>query len=165
LPAVLVSEDASHVAVRLNDGSLAVSKIGKRDFTADSWNKLNGSKGVAPFPEIGGLDDGKLECDASSCRYAGRGGIVAILKDPAAAADVCNRSSVVISKWPLQTECRAGLVIDPAMLGKTGALALLDRQTDYEISTVAETGGDRPWSINTGAAIPPDGPAPEPDRP
>jgi competence protein ComEC len=169
-PLILVSEDAGRVAVRQPDGTLAVSKIGKRDFTVDSWNRLNGSRGVAPFPDQGARTNGILTCDDKACLYKGLHGVIAILNDPAATEEICAGAALVISRWPIQADCGNAKIIDPASLSMTGAVALIDGGADYEIRSASAITGERPWglarsSISTGAAGRPDGPGPLPDRP
>ena len=137
-PDILVSEDGARAGVRLSDGSLAVTKIGKRDFTVDEWNKLNGSRGVASFPSEGSTDGERLNCTQVGCFYKIKSKLIGIIRDPAAAPDFCREATVVISPFTLQTECGASLVIDPDFLQQTGAVTMRFTDTGYFVSSAAQ---------------------------
>ena len=167
-PDVLVSEDGKRVAFRMSDGQLAVSKIGaRRDFTVDSWNRMNAARGLLLLPNNGTMDEGRIDCSASACTYRPHSGLppVVMLRDPAAMGDVCTASSVIISNVRLQSSCTNALILDTVKLHATGAVALRNNGTAYDMETVAAQTGMRPWfpHINTDAASPPVPPESEPD--
>ena len=157
-PDILVSEDSSHAAVRLADGTLAISRQTRKDFTADSWDRLNGSAGVKL------LDDGTIKdamrCDKAACLERRGPTRVAILRDPAAASDACDGSDIVISRWPLQVRCDAKIEIDPTTTSRTGAVAVYLKNGAIRLETAHEVVGDRPWWVSTGAAGRPADPEP-----
>jgi competence protein ComEC len=159
-PDILVSEDASHVAVRLADGTLALSRETRKDFTDENWDRSNGTRGTVMLPDIGETVDGSTHCDADGCLYRRNSYGVAILRDPAAAGDLCAMADIVISRWPMQVDCGAAQVIDPASTARTGATALYLEDTPPRMETAAETVGRRPWWISTAAKARPAGPGP-----
>ena len=159
-PDVLVSEDAGHAAVRLDDGILAVSRQTRKDFTDDTWDRLNGSKGVVALPNGSSAPDAVLQCDERYCLYWHNAHRVAILRDPASAQEACQISDVVVSRWPLQVQCAAGLAVDPVSTAATGALVLYLKPGPIEIETVQNTVGNRPWWVSTGVKALPAAPEP-----
>ena len=159
-PDVLVAEDAGHAAIRMDDGTLAISRQTRKDFTSETWDRLNGSRSISLLPAEGGSPDAAWQCDARYCLYRRNAYGVAILRDPAFAAEACQTQDIVISRWPIQVRCGASRVVDPASTGKTGALAIYLKPAGISIETVRHIVGDRPWWVSTGVKGPQADPEP-----
>ncbi len=143
-PKLFVSEDAGRIGVVLDNGRLAVSKIGRRDFTADSWDRLNGAHGAIEFPDTGSFDKA-LSCTADLCVYSVADTGVAILRAPAAVSSACSTYPIIISPFVV-TSCAAKTVIDPVSLKSSGAVALYIDGSGYRLDSVRAESGVRPWS-------------------
>ncbi len=146
-PDVLVSEDGKRVAFRMNDGLLAVNKIGKHDFTVDTWDRMNALRGLALMPDTGDMDGTRIDCDAGACTFdALPAHRVVHLRDESALAQWCQHGTILISELDLAGACPEATVIDGAMLAHSGAVALYQTATGYHMNTVTAQTGRRPWA-------------------
>jgi competence protein ComEC len=142
-PDVLISAAGEVVAIRGNDGRLAILKSGNNDAIAvGDWLSADGDARAA---NDRGLAQG-FACDADGC--AGRladGAIVAVAKSPAALPDDCSRAALVVTLRPPPSGC-AAMAIDRKALRGTGALALYRRDGKFEVVETRPSGLDRPWA-------------------
>lgn len=152
-PDVLVSADARMVAVRTDNGRYSVMSAagGNGDaFTLRTWLAADGD-GRQPGDESLSQD---VRCDKAGCVVArGRGITIAQPHTPEAAAEDCERATVVIwSGAPSPAGCRA-MLVDAAEIRASGAIALLhngenEEDKNYEVIRARPRGQERPWMHN-----------------
>ncbi|MCL4710824.1 MAG: ComEC/Rec2 family competence protein [Pseudorhodoplanes sp.] len=152
-PDVLVSADARMVAVRTDNGRYSVMSAagGNGDaFTLRTWLAADGD-GRQPGDESLSQD---VRCDKAGCVVArGRGITIAQPHTPEAAAEDCERATVVIwSSAPSPAGCRA-MLVDAAEIRASGAIALLhngenEEDKNYEVIRARPRGQERPWMHN-----------------
>ena len=142
-PDVLISATGEVVALRGGDGRLTVLKSGNNDAIAvGDWLSADGD--ARPATDRA-LAQG-FACDPDGC--AGRladGAIVAVARSPAALADDCSRAALVVTPRAPPPGCSA-MVIDRRALRETGAVALVRRDGNFEVTAARPSGFDRPWA-------------------
>ncbi|MCP4328819.1 MAG: ComEC family competence protein [Alphaproteobacteria bacterium] len=146
-PSLLVSPDARLVAVRDRDEAWLFSSARRDAFVRDSWLRLVGAAEWRPWPEEGPSEGGALQCDTIGCLYSIAGRIVAIVKDPRAAAEDCAIADVVVALVPLDDRCRprTGLAIDRFDLWRNGAYEIRFDGGEIRATSSRQVRGDRPW--------------------
>ncbi len=143
-PDLLVDRRGQIVAVRLDDGRLAISPWRRDRWITDGWLRSAGQDEAAPWPEDGaGGDD--LRCDALGCVVGRRGQRIALARRPEALEEDCALVDLVIS-YPRIERCPNGTpLIGPAALWQAGGLALWVERDGIETTSVREVRGERPW--------------------
>lgn len=145
-PDVLIDRDASLLAVRTADDSLALTSS-RPDYAARQWLRHEGdarSPGEAARSEW-------MKCDTSGCVYAGEGGYsVALSATLDAVADDCRKTDIIIARVPvpylMRNECGAALLLDWFHFWRNGATELtFARDGTIEVVTARQARGDRPW--------------------
>jgi competence protein ComEC len=156
-PDVLVTADASAIAVRAQDGRLAMMQSGSDTFALREWLAADAD---ARGPKDRTLANG-LTCDEAGCiRKLKDGSIVTIVKRADAFEEDCRRAVLVISAREPPPDCEA-LTIDRRGLrgaeressvgslgGSWGALALRRVGEHFEVTATRPSGYDRPWAHN-----------------
>ena len=149
-PDLLVDDEGKLFAVRASSGDLALSTRRTKKFDAEIWLRRNGQ--AIPWPwadeDPTAWPDGRLRCDTLGCFYQGSGDVgVSLIKQPAALAEDCHVSDVVLSAVPVRTLCdRPRITVDRFDLWRNGAYAVwLGPDGDVRIENVREQRGDRPW--------------------
>lgn len=144
-PDLLVDARAQIVAVRQNDGRLALSPWKRDSWTTDGWLRNAGQKEAAPWPEDGVGGAPRLRCDALGCIVTGSHQRVALARRPEALEEDCASVDLVIS-YPRIESCPNGnALLGPRALRHAGGLALWLRPDGIETLSVREVRGDRPW--------------------
>jgi competence protein ComEC len=150
-PDVLVDGDAKLVAVRGEDGALALSSTRKARFHGQVWLRRVGQEEAAAWPWGGASPDGRLACDALGCIYEARGQTVALVHDGRALAEDCGTAEVVVSLVPVRVPCPSPRrVIDRFDLWREGGHAVWLDPDDVRVETVRAWQGRRPWTANRG---------------
>jgi competence protein ComEC len=145
-PDLLIDARGEIVAVRLEDGRLALSPWKRDRWISDSWLQSAGQDQPAAWPEAGGPALGPLMCDALGCVLQQDGQMVALARKPEALEEDCARASLVIS-YPRIERCPNGTpLIGPRALRRAGGMALWLQPTRIETLTVREVRGERPWT-------------------
>jgi competence protein ComEC len=143
-PDVLVDARGQIVAVRLDDGRLAISPWKRDSWITDSWLQTAGQDEAAPWPADGG-DDQDLRCDALGCIVSRGGQRIALARRPEALEEDCALADLVVS-YPRIERCPSGTpLIGPEALWRSGGLALWVEQGGIETVSVREVRGERPW--------------------
>jgi competence protein ComEC len=143
-PDVLVDARGQIVAVRLDDGRLAISPWKRDSWITDSWLQTAGQEEAAPWPADGG-DDQDLRCDALGCIISRGGHRIALARRPEALDEDCVLADLVVS-YPRIERCPSGTpLIGPEALWRSGGLALWVEQGGIETLSVREVRGERPW--------------------
>jgi competence protein ComEC len=148
-PDVLVSTDASAVAIRGRDDRLAMIHSGSDVFALREWLAADGD---ARSPKDGTLANG-ITCDEAGCIGKLKdGSIVAMVKKAEAFEEDCRRAALVISAREAPADCEAltydRRVLRPGEGGSWGAVALRRVEGGFEITTARSRGYDRPWARN-----------------
>ncbi len=147
-PDILVAADGKLMAVRVPDGTLALSPGRGSRFTREMWLRRAGQSAPQPWPRQGASADGALRCDGLACIYRAADRRVALVFDPRALAEDCRQADLVVSLVPVGWACRRRVTaIDRFDLWRHGAHAVwLDRHGEIRIESVADRRGIRPWA-------------------
>jgi competence protein ComEC len=145
-PDVLIAGGGSTLfAVRGGDGELLFpDERGGQAFLREVWRRRAGS-GMA-----GEAEDTTLRCDPLGCVYRARGRTVAFIRDSAALHEDCAKADVVVTWGPIRSGRCDGpsLRLDRRALAAGGGHALwLDAEASVRIEAVADSRGERPWSV------------------
>jgi competence protein ComEC len=144
-PDLLVDGRGQIVAVRLDDGGLALSPWQRDSWITEQWLRSAGQTQAAPWPEVGQNADPGLRCDGLGCVVNRQGRVVALARKPEALEEDCALASLVIS-YPRVERCPNGTtLIGPQALRRSGGIALWFERAEIEILTVREVRGERPW--------------------
>ena len=142
-PDLLIDRTGRLVAVRLDDGRVALGPYERDRWVTSQWLERLGQRDPASWPASGSRDD--LRCDPLGCVLARHGRTVALARRPEALEDDCARANLVIG-YPRLERCPNGTqLIGPEALRKAGGLALWIGTGGIEVLTNREARGDRPW--------------------
>jgi competence protein ComEC len=144
-PDVMIAADGSAVAIRGENGRLAMVKSGSDVF---AWREWLAADADARNPKDPTLGEG-IRCDAQGC--VGRlrdGAFVAIPRAIEAFEEDCRRAVLVVSVRDAPPNC-ATLVIDRQVWRRSGAMALQRQGAGFEITPTRPPGYDRPWARAT----------------
>jgi competence protein ComEC len=145
-PDLLIDARGEIIAVRLEDGRLALSPWKRDRWISDGWLQSAGQDQPAAWPEAGGPALGPLACDPLGCVLQQGGQMVALARKPEALEEDCARASLVVS-YPRIERCPNGTpLIGPRALRRAGGMALWLEPTRIEALTVREVRGERPWT-------------------
>jgi competence protein ComEC len=145
-PDLVIDARGELVAVRLDDGRLALSPWRRDRWITDGWLQSAGQDQPAAWPEDGQGGAGGLRCDAEGCVLRRHGRTVALARRPEALEADCGRTDLVIS-YPRLESCPNGApLIGPVALRSAGGLALWLEPSGIESLSVHEVRGDRPWT-------------------
>jgi competence protein ComEC len=138
-PDIFISGDGKHIAVRLDDGRMAMLKGRSTNINAQSWARAAIEQGYVE------KDDIPMQCDDKGCVITLKKRKVAVLKDPAAFADECSLSDIIITGFPVAgTACNA-MVVDKNLLDKNGGAALWLKDGQITMKQTRLEQGNRPW--------------------
>ena len=144
-PDLLIDPRGQVVAVRLDDGGLAISPWRRDRWITDNWLQSAGQAEAAPWP-ADGLPAGPLSCDALGCVVERHGRRLALARRPEALESDCRLADLVIS-YPRIERCPDGApLIGPRALRSAGGLALWVERSGIATVTVREARGERPWT-------------------
>jgi competence protein ComEC len=132
-PVLLVDESASAVAIRAEDGRLAILGGRGAAFEVENWLRADGDVRTTSSPDLGV----GTACDALGCVGTGAGvGVVALVNRAEAFAEDCRAADVVVSRWTAPQGCSLHAhVIDRERLDRFGAHAIYVRDGTLEVST------------------------------
>ncbi len=150
-PDILVDGDAKLMAVRGEDGALALSSKRRARFRGEVWLRRAGQEEAAPWPREGVSADGRLACDALGCIYRAHGQTVALVSDERALAEDCGIADLVVSLVPVRQTCPAPKgVVDRFDLWRHGGHAIWLSAEGVRVETVRAWQGNRPWTLMRG---------------
>jgi competence protein ComEC len=132
-PDLLVDEDASAVAIRGDDGRLAILGARGADFEIETWLRADGDTRT---PDADDLRAGTA-CDELGCigTSASLGTVAFVLRREAFAED-CRLAAIVVTRLPAPPDCALhALVIDRETLDRFGAQALYASAEGIRIET------------------------------
>jgi competence protein ComEC len=145
-PDILIAGDAKLVAVRAADGSSLPSKAKGEHATADSWTKRAATAMGPAWPDSGSSADGLLTCDTGACRYAARGAVVTLLRDPDAFDRAQCRADLVVAPVPAWRICPGARIVDRIDDYCDGGTAVWLDQGAVRLESVRDYQGARLWS-------------------
>ena len=144
-PDMLIDARGMLMAVRLDDGQIALSPWKKDSWVTRGWLRGAGQVEAASWPEDGQVQSRNLRCDPLGCIYHRNGLQVALARTAAALPEDCARNDLVIS-YPRLEACANGTpLIGPNVLRGSGGLALWLGPEGFRQESVREVRGDRPW--------------------
>jgi competence protein ComEC len=143
-PDVLIEARGSVIAVRGEDGRLALAPWRKDGWVTDGWLRGAGQEDAAAWPEPG---SGRgFRCDPEGCVVARSGHVLALSRSPRALLEDCRRADLVIS-YPRIEQCPSGRpLIGPRALRRAGGIALWLEPGRIRRLDVRQVRGDRPWT-------------------
>ena len=148
-PDILVNGDADLVALRLPDGTLAMSTLRRDAFAREAWRRMAGDVPEVGWPVAGeATADGTLRCDAMACLYrVPDGPLVSIVTDAGAFVEDCGIADFLVALVPVKRACPAPLgFVDRFDLWREGTHAITFTGEGVRIDTLARERGERPWS-------------------
>jgi competence protein ComEC len=156
-PDLLVTGDGRHLALRAEDGRLAILRGRAGDYVRSLLSENSGEE--AEFLEVEQLREAACSADLCAVNLARSGRIWRLLAtrtdrfvDLPAFARACAAADIVVSDRRLPRSCRPRwLKADRDFLAGTGGLALHLAARPH-VETVAEAVGDHPWRA---ARLPP----------
>jgi competence protein ComEC len=149
-PEILAGRGGELVAVRGADGRLAAAGRRSGNFELARWLQHDGD-GRKP-PDV--LKSRSFRCDGTGCTTTAKGLRVAVARHPAAVAEDCVKSEIVITEARPPRGCTSPLIVlDRWTLRRDGTHAIYLEQDEgsgkariTRIETVAATCGTRPWT-------------------
>jgi competence protein ComEC len=162
-PDLLIAEDGKLVAIRMENGAIALSNRSHDKFTQSVWVRRAGEGDIEDNQPASLRDAPQAqECGKGICLFTVAGHKAAILSDARGFHAACSGPEVVISQIAAHAHCTAPLVIDRTDLARDGAQSITFTAEGPQIETVREVSGERPWSrpLSTSGSAPPAGPAP-----
>lgn len=146
---VLVDASGKLVAVRMADGSLALSTLRGHRFQRERWLSRNGEREPSViWPEGGLSDDGRLACDSLGCTYQIGSHNIAFVRRPEAILEDCAVADIVVSTVRLPQDCRSQTeVVDRWDLWNGGVHAIWIDSNSARTTSVAAIRGNRPWVV------------------
>jgi competence protein ComEC len=144
-PDILVSREASIIAVRGADGRLAMAGRTLNSFTLTQWLRADGDARLTTDP---GLRKGAV-CDRSACALTlPDGRRVVLAYDVSAIERACRGDPVLVTARiaPGRSDCQS-FVIDRGLMEKVGVVALV-AEPDGQFRLISDHAPtrDRPWS-------------------
>lgn len=146
-PDILISEDASLIAVRGDQGGLGLSSLKKERFIAEIWNKAYAQPQSVDWRDPSLWDETeRFLCDSMGCIMQRNGHRILFAFKPAAFSEDCGNVDWIITALPSPASCRAQAhVLDGLDIKRQGATAiwLKDNPT---VESVRGENGYRPWN-------------------
>jgi competence protein ComEC len=141
-PDVLVERDGRNVALRAEDGTLALPPATKANYSVDNWLLADGEDRDAE--EVAA--NSPFRCDLIGCIGKVKGKTIAVIRHPAALEEDCRLADIVIAPFSVGKGCStARVVVDRRALQAEGAHAIYIEGLSIRSESVAETRGRRPW--------------------
>jgi competence protein ComEC len=139
---VLVERDGRNVALRADDGTLALPPATRANYSVDNWLLADGEDRDAE--EVSA--NSPFRCDLTGCIGKVKGKTIALIRHPAALEEDCRIADIVIAPFSVGKGCRtARVVVDRPALQTQGAHAIYIEGLSIRSESVAETRGRRPW--------------------
>jgi hypothetical protein len=111
------------------------------------WQRRFAVEGVAPWPSSGIVAAAPIGCDPTGCILAIDGETVALVTEPAAAAEDCAHADhVILLTRVARRMCSYGkVVVSTFHIWRDGAHAIRFTRQGTVVETSRERCGDRPW--------------------
>lgn len=159
LPDILVSGDGRLGAVRSNNGGYMVSTLMRAKFERNIWLRRAGLNGVdGKWPKDGTSNN--ITCDGIGCIYQKNGYKVSFARTAQAFAEDCQTANIIFAMskgietagygWGNKSNAQCSgpaLLINQSTLKQNGAFAIWLNDDGYEVKSVNQLRGKRPWVI------------------
>ncbi len=148
-PDILISANASLIAVRTSDGVMQLSNPHASPFVQGVWQRR---LGIEEFTTFGG---GGLDCDGLGCTGRFGGQVVSVVENPLGFAEECRRADILVSREPIPRICRGAngpaVAIGRFDVWRSGAHAvwLPDDKRPITVWRARERDPGRPWMRGT----------------
>jgi competence protein ComEC len=157
-PDILVTGDGRHVAIRTDDGRIALLRPRAGDYVRDVLNEASGVRGDAL--DLDSLKSARCNTDmcATNMQVGGRAWRILATRSPflidiATMSRACAEADIVISDRRLPRTCAPRwLKLDKPALARSGGVAI--RLGSAEIDSVADHVGEHPWAPPLPVALP-----------
>jgi competence protein ComEC len=143
-PDMLVSADASLIAMRTPARVYVEAGKGAAAFTLDSWTQF-WALPEAAMPQNGTAADDAVACDPDSCLLRSARGGTALLARRMPTADDCDAAQVLVAAEPAKRRCPGLKLVDRFTVWRQGATAIWLDAGGPRIVTDRAVRGDRPW--------------------
>ena len=147
-PDILVNGQGSLIAIRGEDGRLALSSTRVARYEGKTWLRNFGQRVAAPWPSEGFSNDRRFACDHLGCIVRSNGRTVAIAIEAAALEEDCRTAWLLVSVVRVRRAlCRGpAQLIDRLDLWRYGTHAIWLNGDGIRVRSVGQTRGDRPWT-------------------
>ena len=154
-PDILIDGAGRLLAVRTEDGLLAVSSRKAARFNRQVWLRRAGQEEAPPLWPKEGDGGGRMACDALGCIYRAKGHVVGLVRRAEALGEDCWHADVVVSVVPVRAPCpSADTVIDRFDLWREGGHAVWMKDGErVRVESVNESRGRRPWVVRRKRAV------------
>ncbi len=148
-PIMMITDDLSLIAVRDADDTYFISNGRKNKFIRDQWLGANAQKGFDLFQS----ENETVSCDGDGCIAKIDDRIIALPKNYQAVKKDCQKADLVItdirmnSKTRRQLGCYKDKLIQGWDLRHKEIIALYKNKDGFEMKTVADSRGNRPWVV------------------
>jgi competence protein ComEC len=145
-PDILIARDGRNIAVRGQNGALAIADGRAARFSARAWLRADGDR--VSLKQAAARR--ALSCDKAGCTARVKGKRLAFIRHPSALRDACSgllKADIVITAIPAGTVCKSqSLLVTPADLKRHGAQAIYIKASGIVVKTVNDRRGHRPWT-------------------
>ncbi len=145
-PSLVVDRWLDMAAVRAPWGIVRLAAWQRDGFVEGAWLRALGASRREPWPEEGTGSAGGLACDRDGCILTVAGRRVSLARTVQAALEDCSYADLVIARVGPERCPGAGTLIGPRRLWRSDGLAARISADGIEVTTVAESRGDWPWS-------------------
>jgi competence protein ComEC len=150
-PDILAAADGKTFAVRRADGTLGVPTLARGAFDMESWLRAEGE--ARALAEVKAGSRSEISCDKDTCQAEGPAGRIIFLRQKTVVA--CHEARVLIDPIGGAKTCaQDALVLTPEFLAASQGATLTLRDGRWEIVTVAQRRGQRPWTQSAQKADP-----------
>ena len=148
-PDILVDGAGRLLAVRTEDGLLAVSSRKAARFNREVWLRRAGQEEAPPLWPADGEGGERMACDSLGCIYRAKGHVVGLVRRAEALIEDCWSADVVVSVVPVRAPCpSASIVIDRFDLWREGGHAVwIEEGGRVRVESVNAARGERPWVL------------------
>ena len=101
---MLVERDGRNVALRTEDGALALPPATRASYSVDNWLLAEGDERDAEAA----CRDGPFRCDLLGCIGKVKGKTIALIRHPAALEEDCRIADIVIAPFSVGKGCEGG---------------------------------------------------------
>ncbi len=142
-PDIIVDREGRVVAVKQDNGMLAVPDRRGGEFSLRKWMLIYGEHRTIKEARSTKI----FRCDRLGCVANVKGKIVSFILHPSALREDCKKAHILISHLTIKRACgSAEVVIDRKQLKKYGAHAIYIEGTNIKVDSVHNHRPGRPWS-------------------
>ena len=104
---MLIERDGRNVALRTDDGALALPPATRASYSVDNWLLAEGDDRDAEAASA----NGPFRCDLLGCIGKVKGKTIALIRHPAALEEDCRTADIVIAPFSVGKGCQAARVV------------------------------------------------------